>query len=176
MKRKTILTLAAVGVVGALAAVSIPALAGGPGGCWGPGPGFGMMGHRGGPGGGFAGMHGPMGWRGGPGAMGGFANSAIYKSFDANGDGVVTPAEAEAGIAKLATKYDANHDGSLSREEFGKLFADATQGFADRPFAMLDANKDGRLSADEMKFPAQMMARVQAWHGRAQSDAPATRN
>jgi hypothetical protein len=30
---------------------------------------------------------------------------------------------------------------------------------------MLDADENGTLSAEEMRFPAQMMARMNAWHG-----------
>lgn len=188
MKRKTLAILGAVAAVAVVGALSIPAIAGGPGGCWGRGPGFGMMGHHGGPG--WQGMGGPMGgpgmgWQGmngsmngpwaGPmggamgghmgGPMGGFGPRQVFMTFDADKDGTVTVAEAEAGIEKLRASHDADGNGTLSREEFDKLFADMTKGMADRPFSMLDANGDGQLSAEELRFPAQMMARMQAWHG-----------
>ncbi len=172
MKRKTLAILGAVAAVAVVGALSIPAIAGGPGGCWGRGPGFGMMGHHGGPG--WQGMGGPMGGPGmgrqgmnGPmgGRMGGFGPRQVFMTFDADKDGTVTVAEAEAGIEKLRASHDADGNGTLSREEFDKLFADMTKGMAERPFAMLDANGDGQISAEELRFPAQMMARMQAWHG-----------
>ncbi|MDI4663514.1 EF-hand domain-containing protein [Xanthobacter autotrophicus] len=69
--------------------------------------------------------------------------------------------------------HDGDGNGTLSREEFSKLFAEVTKTIADRPFTMLDANGDGQLSAEEMRFPAQMMARMQAWHG--QQAVPGTK-
>ncbi|MDI4663721.1 calcium-binding protein [Xanthobacter autotrophicus] len=166
MKRKTLAILGAVAAIAVVGALSIPAIAGGPGGCWGRGPGFGMMGGHGGPG--WQGMGGPMGGGMGGGMhgpMGRFAAAQVYMTFDADGNGTVTVAEAEAGIEKLRASHDGDGNGTLSREEFGKLFAEVTKTMADRPFAMLDANGDGQLSAEEMRFPAQMMARMQAWHG-----------
>lgn len=49
-----------------------------------------------------------------------------------------------------------------------------TRGYAERPFTMLDADEDGQLSAEELQFPAKMMARMQAWHGQP-STAPAAK-
>ncbi len=172
MKRKTILTLGAVAAAAAFGAVTIPAVAGGPG--WGPGcmmetmqnqqGGF-MGGHRG-PGmmmrGGFAGPG------AGFGPMQAMAANPVYKSFDADADGTVSAAELEAGITALHAKHDVDGDGALSAEEFAALFAEAKRGMAERPFAMLDANNDGAIDADEMAFPAQIMARMQKMH------APAT--
>lgn len=177
MKRKTLAILGAVAAVAVVGALSIPAIAGGPGGCWGRGPGFGMMGHQGGPG--WNGMNGPMG---GPmggrmhGSMGGFGPMQVFMTFDADKDGTVTVAEAQAGIEKLRASHDADGNGTVSREEFDKLFADMTKGMAERPFAMLDANGDGQLSAEELRFPAQMMARMQAWHGQPAGPDPKPAN
>jgi hypothetical protein len=156
MKRGTILTLGAVAAAVAIAAVAIPAIAGG-------GP-FGNCGPHGG--------WGPMGgW--GPGMRfmqggGGFAGNPMIKALDANGDGVVTPEEAKAGVAALLKKHDADGNGSLSKKEFGELVADMARGFAERPFTMLDADNDGQVSLAEINAPAQMMARMHAWrHGQA---------
>lgn len=167
MKRKTILTLGAAATVAVLGALAIPAVAGGwgPHGGWGPGP---MMRMMHGPQGGFMQDHrGPGIMRpGGFGrmGMGGMADNPVYRSFDADENGTVTAAELEAGLAALHSEHDADGNGALTAEEFRALFADVTRGFAERPFAMLDADADGQISAEEMAFPAQMMARMQAWH------------
>jgi hypothetical protein len=158
MKRKTILTLSALAAAAAIGAVTIPAIAGGGPGHWGPAAAFGMMeGERGS---GMRMRHG--GHR--PGGMRAVTEHPIYQSFDADGDGTVTAAEAEAGLAALHAEYDADGDGSLSPEEFEALFAEVTRSFAGRPFAMLDADGDGQISADEMAFPAQMMERKRMMH------------
>lgn len=164
MKRKTIFASAAVAAVVIAGAVAIPAIAAGPGG-WGP------MGCDRGPGMMMQRMHGGMGWHRGPGRMGGFANNPVFLSFDSDKDGTVTAAEAEAGIDGLRKTYDADSDGALSRAEFDALFAEVTRSFAERPFTMLDADEDGKLSAEEMQFPAKMMARMQKWHGQP-TEAP----
>jgi hypothetical protein len=156
MKRKTLLTLSALAAVVAVGAVTIPALGGSR--HWGPASAFGMMeGERG------SGMRMRHGGHG-PGGMGAMTDNPIYQSFDADGDGTVTAAEAEAGLAALHAEYDADGDGSLSPEEFEALFAEVTRGFAGHPFAMLDADGDGQISADEMAFPAQMMERKHMMH------------
>lgn len=175
MKRKTILTFGAVATAAVIGALAIPAIAGGASD-WGPSRMMQMMhgqqasfmdGHRG-PGmmmRGEAPQHG-----GGFGPMQAMTDNPIYKSFDTDADGLVSAAELEAGVAALHAKYDADGNGSLSADEFAKLFAEATRGMADRPFAMLDANDDGAIDADEMAFPAQMMARMHKLHGSAAVD------
>lgn len=167
MKRKTILTLSAAATAAVIGAIAIPAIAGG----WGPNEGWGpqrmmqmMHGsqagftqdHRG-PGMMMRDGHGPMG-------MGGMTDNPVYQSFDADADGTVTPAEIQAGVAALHAEHDADGNGALSQDEFAALFAEATRGFAERPFEMLDADEDGQISADEMAFPAQMMARMSLMH------------
>lgn len=162
MKRKTIYALGAVAALVAAGAVAIPAIAGGPGG-WGPmeGWGPGMM-HR---------MHGGMGGHGTPGRMGGLAKNPVFLAFDTDKDGTVTAVEVEAGIDGLRETHDGDGDGALSRAEFDALFAEFTRSFAERPFKMLDADEDGKLDAEELQFPAKMMARMQKWHGQS-ADAP----
>jgi len=175
MKRKTILTLGAAATAAVIGALAIPAIAGGHGD-WGPSRMMQMMhgqqagfmdGHRG-PGmmmrGGFAGHDASFG------PMQAMTNNPVYKSFDTDADGTVSAAELETGVAALHTKYDADGNGALSADEFTALFAEATRGMAERPFAMLDANDDGAIDADEMAFPAQMMARMQKMHAPAATD------
>jgi hypothetical protein len=157
MKRNTILTLGALATAAIIGAAALPALAGGPWSGWGPmegGFGPGMM---------MRSMHGGWGGRG-PAAV---LENPMIKSMDANGDGVISPAEAKAGFEALLKKYDSDGDGVLSKQEFGALVADFARGFSDRPFAMLDVDGDGRISAEELGFPAQMIARMQAWRGPA---------
>ncbi|MFN4156649.1 MAG: EF-hand domain-containing protein [Paracoccaceae bacterium] len=155
MNRKTILTLSAVAAVAAIGVASIPAIA--QNGPWGMG--YGGMGHGGMGSGGMGHMmgqmesHGPMG-------MGGFSENPVFQSFDADKDGKVTAAEAEAGVTALLTKHDADKTGTLSEAEFGALFAEVTQSMAARPFAMLDDNGDKEISAEELTFPVKMMARM----------------
>ncbi len=165
MKRKTMLTLSAAATIAIIGTIAAPAIAE----SWGPAQmmqrmhgsegGF-MQGNRG------AGPmmmqdeHGPMG-------MGDLADNPVYTSFDSDGNGTVTTAELEAGLAALHAEHDADDNGALSSDEFSALFADVTGSMAGRPFAMLDADGDGQISAEEMAFPAQMMARMPAWHGSA---------
>lgn len=174
MKRTTILTLGAAATAAVVGAIAIPAIAGG----WGPTDGWGpqrMMQMMHGSQAGFTQDHrgpGMMMQRGdrGPMGLGGMTDNPVYRSFDADADGTLTPAELEAGVAALHTEHDADGNGALSPDEFAALFAEATRGFAERPFAMLDADEDGEISADEMAFPAQMMARMDRMHAPAETD------
>lgn len=169
MKRKTILTIGAVATLAVVGAATIPAIAGGgPWGMGGCGAGMGMPGHGGwGPGAGMMG-HGPMGGHG-PFGMTGPEGHPIFASFDADKDGTVTAAEAEAGVTALVASHDADKNGALSEAEFAALFAEMTKGMAARPFAMLDADGDKAVSTDEITFPVKMMARM----GRLPAAAPA---
>ncbi|MCW2309385.1 EF-hand domain-containing protein [Rhodobium gokarnense] len=184
MKRKTILALSLVTATVVGGAFAIPALAGGwgPGNCgggmrgpgawghgaWGPGTGGpgAMMQQQGGMPGGQWGnmpgprgraMHGRMGFgpRGGMGPM----NSAVFRAFDTDKDGTVSADEIEKGVASLQKKFDTDGNGTLSFPEFQALHAEVTRDFARRPFQMMDRNADGQVSADELRFPAQMLAR-----------------
>lgn len=81
---------------------------------------------------------------------------AEFKALDADGDGKLTKAEADAARGKpmLLLLADANKDGAVTKEELAKAFAGrggAARGDAvgDRVFEALDADKDGKISAAE---------------------------
>ncbi len=86
---------------------------------------------------------------------------AAFDKADNNKDGKLSPAEAKAGMPRMAAIFavlDTNKDGSLSREEVavaGQFFMRATIGqWRQRnaqAFAAMDANKDGKLSQAEVQ-------------------------
>jgi Ca2+-binding EF-hand superfamily protein len=90
--------------------------------------------------------------------------AAFFERLDANGDGQVTRAEAEAAGQQLFDKLDANKDGEVTAQE-AEDGARATQK-EELParFKRLDTNKDGRLTPEEMKIPAMLFDRLDTNH------------
>ncbi|WP_285672910.1 EF-hand domain-containing protein [Paralimibaculum aggregatum] len=179
MKRSNILAIGVLAATAAIGAVAIPAFAHSEKGWGGPAAHGWMDGPRGedraeGRRGHGHGEHRRMKHRGGHGPMGmrALMKSPIYQSFDTDGDGRVTAAEAEAGITALHARHDANGDGQIDPAEFSTLFAEVTAEFQKRPFAMLDADGNGEISAEEMSFPAEMAARMQAWRDAGPKHGP----
>ena len=75
-------------------------------------------GRRGGPDGMRRGGHGRWMKHGGPGAMGmGLGGGRMFERADANKDGKVSLAEAEAPALAMFDRVDTNHDGTISPEE-----------------------------------------------------------
>lgn len=79
-----------------------------------------------------------------------------FKALDADGDGKITKAEAEAARGKpmLLLVADANKDGVVTKEELAKSFAERRGARAGNPvgerfFAALDTDKDGKISTAE---------------------------
>lgn len=97
---------------------------------------------------------------GGPGpmGMGGLADNPVFQSFDADKNGSVTTTG--AGATALLSTHDADKNGTLSQAEFATLFAEVTKTMAARPFAMLDDEGDAEISAEEIRFPVRMMAKM----------------
>ncbi len=90
-----------------------------------------------------------------------------FDVVDADKDGKITPAEIAASRAARFAAADTNKDGKLDRAE---LAAQAQQMMAERmatrALDMLDADRDGALSAEEMAdgpgFGARMFTRLDA--------------
>ncbi|MFT4251263.1 MAG: EF-hand domain-containing protein [Caulobacter sp.] len=91
---------------------------------------------------------------GGPGGPGGM------RGPDADGDGVVTPAEFEAFSLQRFERFDANKDGVIDAAEIAAIKKRLEEreaqggggGFGGRMLAQLmgqDADKDGRITKDE---------------------------
>jgi len=87
---------------------------------------------------------------------------AMMQDFDTDGDGQVTPEEAQAGLQALLEKYDADGNGTLSLDEFEALHNDAARDVTVDRFQWLDDDGDGQITADEIAKPADMMARMQS--------------
>jgi Ca2+-binding EF-hand superfamily protein len=70
------------------------------------------------------------------------ADSPAKRGPDANGDGIVTKAEMEAGTARMFEKMDANGDGVINADDRAARKA--------ARFARLDADGDGEVTQAEM--------------------------
>ncbi len=102
---------------------------------------------KGGPGGGRR----PDGRGRGPGrgGFGGPMNEAVFQQADADHDGRLTRAEADAYRARRFAEADTNHDGKLDQGELTAMRnAHRAERMQDR-FAKLDRDGDGKLSRDE---------------------------
>lgn len=125
-------------------------------------PGMGVMGGQMG-----MGMMGPGGPMGG---MTAFPRMGMMADLDADGDGFVTPEEARTGLGSLLSEYDADGDGTLSIAEFETLHSALIRETMVDRFQHLDADGDGRITAEEMQAPAAQMQRMQALRERMMNE------
>ncbi len=79
------------------------------------------------------------------------AQGAAFETLDADGDGRITRAEAEAMAAGRMAAADTDGDGALSLAEIEAHGAARAKERAARMMERLDADKDGRLTAEEMR-------------------------
>ena len=73
----------------------------------------------------------------------------VWKQYDLNGDGKITPGEFMAVRAICFAKYDANSDGLLTRPEVKKFFSSPLGDRIDAVFSQADLDKDGMISREE---------------------------
>jgi len=65
------------------------------------------------------------------------------RELDANGDGVITKAEVQSGLAAQFQMMDADHNGVLSKDEFVNARTVAIE--------RLDADGDGQITRSELR-------------------------
>ena len=85
------------------------------------------------------------GWHG----RGGRGGLMIIETFDIDKDGKVTQAEIDQTRKDQLAKYDSNHDGVLSLEEYQALWLDAMRRVMVRQFQANDTDGDARITVEE---------------------------
>jgi Ca2+-binding EF-hand superfamily protein len=85
-----------------------------------------------------------------------------FEHLDVNADAKVDLAELSQSKEAWFTKVDGNKDGVVNEVELQAERSARRTEHLDRKFAEQDANKDGRLSADETQMPARFFERADA--------------
>ncbi|SME91807.1 Ca2+-binding protein, EF-hand superfamily [Tistlia consotensis] len=105
-------------------------------------------------------MPGPMpGAMDGPGGRHGPRIMELFKQIDANGDGQIDKAEAEAFRAARFAEADTNGDGKVTPQELADFHARMAEQRATDEFKRLDADGNGEIS--EQEFVKAKLARMQ---------------
>ena len=86
----------------------------------------------------------------------GMGPAMLFERFDADGDGKITRAEADATIDGKLQAFDADASGSLSMDEFQGLWVEQTREMMVRGFQRLDRDGDGQVSREEIDRPVTM--------------------
>lgn len=73
----------------------------------------------------------------------------FLKLFDSDGDGAVTEAEFKKVMQQRYQEMDADHNGTVSIEEFERYNEQRHKNFKQKKFAKLDSNHDGVVSKQE---------------------------
>lgn len=95
------------------------------------------------------------GWKRGHdgGGHGRHGAAMMFERVDANADGTVTRAEADAFIQDQLAAYDADGNGTLSIDEFEGAWNEMTRERMVRGFQRFDRDGDGQISEDELTRP-----------------------
>ena len=118
-------------------------------------------------------MAGGKGMMGGQAGHGGQGGALMLKSFDADKDGTITPAEVSAGLKS----FDKDGDGTLSIAEFEALHSKIIREKMVDRFQMIDNDGDGKVTSDEITVLTDRMTKMNKQraehHGQAADGAKA---
>ena len=95
----------------------------------------------------------------------------ILTAFDANGDGIVTRAEMEAGLRAAFAKADANHDGKLDEAEARAVNQQRLAEDQSTASPLVDWNHDGYIDFNEFAANARSLFDEMDRDGDGQLDA-----
>jgi hypothetical protein len=89
----------------------------------------------------------------------GYAGKGKFMNFfDSNDDGVVTMEEFKDSSAARFDKMDADHDNTVTQDEFSGYVGQRREEHRQQRFESIDSNKDGQLSKDEYSAYTQQKA------------------
>jgi Ca2+-binding EF-hand superfamily protein len=95
----------------------------------------------------------------------------ILTAFDANGDGIVTRAEMEAGLHAAFAKADVNHDGKLDEGEARAVNQQRLADDQSTASPLVDWNHDGYIDFNEFAANARSLFEEMDRDGDGQLDA-----
>lgn len=105
-----------------------------------------------------------------PDAAKGFDPARFFEKLDKNNDGSLDRDEVPGPVKQRFERIDADGNGKISREEFAKVAARLAGQFGGRPqrdggapdvlFRLLDADKDGKLTKDELQNATRLLEKL----------------